>query len=293
MSPGQRRLPAREVAVDDLDPLVEEPQERIVGAEARAERIERRLPRQVVDPLDRGGARLRPDEQHDPRLREVGEEAFEDHLTEESGDAREEDALAGEPVHDRLRLRAPGLSPSAGFSTIREIIGLYRSVDNPRFKGPVLRSKARCRASQRRTSSVPSFEDACDVDHPRGRPDRSPSCTAVSAQTGGVANQRGGGPHEHRAASPRGESQNDLGAAESSVRGYLLTGASGDADGLRRGGGELRRDLAATSTSLSSDELQRKRLERLQRARRRAGGDVHAPRCVPGARGRHTATNGS
>ena len=72
----------------------------VVATEPCAEAIERRLARQVVDALDGRRRGLRTDEDRDGRLGEVEEEPLEDHLTEEAGDPREEDAVAREGVDD-------------------------------------------------------------------------------------------------------------------------------------------------------------------------------------------------
>ena len=101
VDPGwELRLAAREVAVDHGDPLVQEGQELVVATEPLAEDIERRLAGQVVDALEGGRRGLRTDEDRDGRFREVEEEPLEDHLPEETGDPREEDALAREGVDD-------------------------------------------------------------------------------------------------------------------------------------------------------------------------------------------------
>ena len=259
MSPGSSGCAAREVAVDDLDPFVQESQERIVGSEPRAERIERRLPRQVVDPLDRGGARLGPDEQHDPRLREVGEEAFEDHLTEETGHAREEDALAGQPIHDRNRL--PAL---AAFGLFLYHPGDYRPLPvgrQPSIQGTVLRGR-------RQDVGLLTGEPAVSLRSKMLAMSTIPVVVLMFAVVYAVSAQLAASrtntevDRTNTVRQALAEVQNDLGVAESSVRGFLLTERAGMRTDYEEAVADLRHDLAAIHFPLA-DELQRKRLERL------------------------------
>jgi hypothetical protein len=115
---GQVGTASREVAVDDLDALVEEAEQRLVRAEPFAERVERGLARQVVDPFDRCRARLGSHEHDDPRAGDVGQQPLEEDLAQEPGDAGQQDPRAGEPIGDR---RAEGSGDGR--------VGLYHSSD--------------------------------------------------------------------------------------------------------------------------------------------------------------------
>ena len=100
MSPGTSGWPREKSPSIDLDPLVEEAQERVVRTQGLAQPVERGLARQVVDPFHRRGPGLGAHEEHDRGLGEVGEEPLEHDLTEETGDAREEHPLPRQPIHD-------------------------------------------------------------------------------------------------------------------------------------------------------------------------------------------------
>jgi hypothetical protein len=92
-----------------------------------------------------------------------GQEAFEDHLSQEAGDAGEEDPLPGEPLRDRRHrarlLYHPGDYPS---------LPVGRQVRS-QGHGSVGR-RAREPGSLQEKPSVPSVEDARDVDDPDRRP---------------------------------------------------------------------------------------------------------------------------
>ncbi len=98
---------AREVAVDDVDALVEHRLDPVV-ADVVAERVEKWATEERLDPLTPRRAELRPDEQRDPGLREVLQEALEDRLPEEPGYARDQHVLAGQALGDRLRAGGSG-----------------------------------------------------------------------------------------------------------------------------------------------------------------------------------------
>jgi hypothetical protein len=98
---GNVWLAAREVAVDHVDALVEQRQERVIASEPLAERIERRLAGQVVHALNGRRRRLRPNEDGHAGLGKVRQETFQHNLSEEPGDPGQQDALARERVDDR------------------------------------------------------------------------------------------------------------------------------------------------------------------------------------------------
>ena len=54
-----------------------------------------------MDAIDGGRGLLGTHEDRDVRLGEVAQDPLEDHLSQEAGDAREEDALARERIDDR------------------------------------------------------------------------------------------------------------------------------------------------------------------------------------------------
>ncbi len=98
---GDVGLATGEVAVDHVDVAVEGGQEGVVAAQSLTDDVEGRLAGQVVDALDRRRGLLGADQHGRVGVGEVQQEPFEDHLPEEARDAREQDALAREGVHDR------------------------------------------------------------------------------------------------------------------------------------------------------------------------------------------------
>jgi len=70
----------------------------VIGA--LREDVEGGLAGQVVDPVDRGRRLLAANEDGYPGIRKIEQDPLEDHLPEEAGDAREEDALARERLDD-------------------------------------------------------------------------------------------------------------------------------------------------------------------------------------------------
>src|SRR5262249_651308 len=98
-------------AVDHGHLLVQEGEELLITAQSLAEDVEGRLSGEVVDPVDGARGLLRADQDGDLRVREVEEEALEDHLAEEAGHAGPEDPLAREAVDDRSGRGLGGLGP--------------------------------------------------------------------------------------------------------------------------------------------------------------------------------------
>ena len=97
---GELGHAAREVAVHDRDPLVQEGAQSVL-ADPPAQHVERGLAEQVLHASARRRTRLRADQQDDPALGHVAEQPLEDHLSEEAGDAGQQDRLAREAIDDR------------------------------------------------------------------------------------------------------------------------------------------------------------------------------------------------
>ena len=106
---GDLRHATSEVRVDHVHAFVKY-LDQLLLAHPFAQRVERRLAQQVLDPLSAGGARLRAHQQDDAGLVEVGHQSFEHDLRQESGDTRQQDRLAGQRLHDR-GIAGSGLRP--------------------------------------------------------------------------------------------------------------------------------------------------------------------------------------
>ena len=98
---GDLGLAPAEVALQHVDLLVEQGQERVVAAQAFAQDVEGRLARQVMDPVDGRRGLLAAHQDGHAGVREVEQEPLQDHLTQEAGHAGQEDALAGQRLDDR------------------------------------------------------------------------------------------------------------------------------------------------------------------------------------------------